>query len=246
MEKVINILLIGTLLGALIFGALAYHFRNAEHDSVTEGEYSFPVCDYIDIDLLKLPVTVVPYDGDEIVVAYKNDLPLSIETGDNSLMITESDMFVISLFAGGEAEFALNLYLPRRTYREIYIYTGNGTVRIGGVDCQKFSALTEGGDIICKGMNSLLNITTTSGFISVDFNTVVSDSEILSRNGNVELILPKDSSVAVDFETETGHCETNLWGGLIPGSYMFSFNGGDKLVHAVLDKGVLTIKEKEQ
>ena len=45
-------------------------------------------------------------------MAYKNEVPLALELGDNRLTIRESEEFVISLFAGSEAEFGLYLYLP--------------------------------------------------------------------------------------------------------------------------------------
>lgn len=246
MEKIVNRLLLATLVLAAVFGALAYHFRDAEHDSAAGGEYTLPMCEYIDIDLTGLPVTVIPCDESRIRVVYENDLPLSLDMGDNRLTITESDRFVVSLFTGGGERFGLYLYLPREIYREISIYTGSGDVKVGGVECQRLTAITDSGNITCEQTVSMINLSTTGGFISVDFDRIASGSEILSQNGGAEFIIPKGSSLAVDFDTETGYCETELWNGFIPGSYMYSFNGGDKLIHATLGKGVLTIKEKKE
>ena len=38
MEKIVNRLLIITAAAAVIFGALAYVFRNAEHDNAADGD----------------------------------------------------------------------------------------------------------------------------------------------------------------------------------------------------------------
>lgn len=55
---------------------------------------------------------------------------------------------------------------------------------------------------------------------------------------------PKGSSVALDFETDIGELRTDLISGSFPGSYMYSFNGGGKLIHASLESGILTVRER--
>lgn len=242
MERIVNKLLAVTLIGALLFGGIAYLLRDSKHDAVSQGEHCFDICDYVYIDLQRLDVVIIPYDGDEIRVSYKNDLPLSFDTGDNSLSITESKDFVVSLFAGSESEFGLYLYLPGRSYREISVTTGIGNVKIGRVDSGQLDVLTETGDIVCESVVSMCRLTTTSGFISMDFEAVMSGTEILSRRGNAEMFFPPESSVAVDFQTETGECITDLWTGQTYGSHVYGFNGGDKLIYATVERGTLTIK----
>ena len=92
------------------------------------------MCDYIEINLLKLNVEIIPYSGDKIRVCYKNNLPLIIEHGDNSISISEDEKFVISLFPGSQSKFGLSVYLPERSYREISVVTGGGDVKISRVD----------------------------------------------------------------------------------------------------------------
>jgi len=242
MERVINRLLAVTLIGAVFFGGIAFLLRNSRHDTVAEGEKYFDICDYISIDLQRLNVTVIPSSDDKIRISYKNDLPLKFELGDNSISITDSKDFVVSLFAGRESEFGLYLFLPERSYREISVTTGTGSVKIGRVDSGQLNILTETGDIICEDMVSLGRLTTTSGFISVNFEAVMSGTEMLSRRGNAEITLPPESSVAVDFQTEIGECVTELLTGQRFGNYVYSFNGGDKLVCAAVERGTLTIK----
>ena len=227
---------------AALFGGIAYLLRNTEHDTVAEGERSFDVYEYIDIDLQRLDVTMIPYDGEEIRVSYKNNLPLAFDIGDNRLSITESEDFVVSLFAGKESEFGLYLYLPRRSFRDITINGGTGDVKIGRVDSSRISVLTESGDIICEDMVSLGRLTTTSGYISVDFEYIVPETEIFSRKGNVDIALPEEDSVAVDFKTDFGECFTDLWNGHAYGDHTYSFNGGDRVIHATVENGTLTIK----
>ncbi len=244
MEKVINRLIIVTLAASILFGALAYHFRNAEHDSVFREELSLPICEYIDVDLMRLPVIIIPYDGEKISVSYTSDLPIMISTGDNSLKITESDEFMISLFTGINTDFSLYLYLPSHIFRDISVYTSVGDVKIGRVDCHNLSVTTNSGDILCDNLISPGSFTTTSGRISVNYNEIIPNIEIFSRKGDVDLDFPKNSSVAVEFETVTGSCSTALWGGAVTGSYVYSFNGGKNVIKATLEEGTLTIKEK--
>ncbi len=244
MEKVVNRLLIVTLAAALIFGALTYKFKDAEHDSAYREDLNFTLCEYIDIELKQLDVTVVPYDGELIGVSYTSNLPLAFNLGDNRLIITESEKFMISLFTGSDTKYGLNLYLPRTAFREISVYTGTGNVNIGRVDSGVISVLTNTGDIFCDNTVSRVSLSTSTGFIRLDFDTVVSGTDIFSRNGNVDLSLPKKSSVKVNFETETGECSTDLWNGAVQGSYAYGFNGGDRLINATLNTGILKISEK--
>ncbi|MCM1164926.1 MAG: DUF4097 domain-containing protein [Lachnospiraceae bacterium] len=241
MEKIVNKLLAVTFVFAAVFGLAAFLLRNTEHDSVAEDEREFELYEYIDVDLQRLDVTVIPYDGEGIRVTYKNDLPLVFEIGDNRLSITESTDFVVSLFAGREAEFGLYLYLPRRSFRGIAINTGLGDVKIGRIDSMELTVLTESGDILCEDMVSFGKLTTTSGYININFEYIVSGTEILSRRGDVDIALPAESSVSVDFQTDTGECRSDLLSGQVYGSRVYSFNGGDKLITAAVERGILTI-----
>lgn len=244
MEKVINRLLIVILAAAVIFGTLAYRFKDAEHDSAYREALNFSLCEYIDIELKRLDVTVMPYDGDLIAVSYTSDLPLAFNIGDNRLTITESEKFMISLFTGSETKYGLNLLLPHKVFREVSIYTGTGNVEVGRVDSGVISVITNTGDISCGNTVSRVSLTTSTGEISLDIDEVMGGSDIFSRNGNVNLSFPKKSSVKVNFETETGMCNTDLWGGSITGSYSYGFNGGERLINATLNTGVLNINEK--
>lgn len=241
MERIVNKMLAVTFAGAVVFGLISFMLRNTDHDILAQGEEEFDQYEYIDINLQKLGVTVIPYDGDTIKVMYKNDLPLKFEIGDNSLSISDSTDFVVSLFAGRESEFGLYLYLPSKSYREISIITGAGGVKIGRVDSRELTILTESGDILCEDMVSLGKLTTTSGYIDVNFEYVISGTEIMSRRGDVDIKLPQESSVAVDFRTDTGECHTDLWSGQVYGSRVYSFNGGDKQIIAAVERGILNI-----
>lgn len=246
MEKIVNRLIVITLATAILFGAAAFHFRHAKHDSIFREERTFKMCEYLDIDLLKLPVILTPYDGEKISVSYTSDLPLEFSTGDNSLKITESDRFVISLFTGDPKEFGLYVYLPNRLYRDISVYSGQGDIRIGKIDCQSLSATTNSGNILCGNLISFGRFSTTSGNISVNYDDIVPNTEVFSKHGDVDLDFPSGSSVSVEFETQTGSCLTDLWDGAVTGSYTYSFNGGKHIIRAALEEGTLTIKEKKK
>lgn len=244
MEKIVNRLLIITAAAAVIFGALAYVFRNAEHDNAADGDESFSVCDYIEINLLKLNVEIIPYSGDKIRVCYKNNLPLIIEHGDNSISISEDEKFVISLFPGSQSKFGLSVYLPERSYREISVVTGGGDVKIGRVDSRLLKVLTESGDILFENAVSQFSISTTEGFVSLDIEAAMKNSSILSRKGNVDVYVSEKSSVAVEFETQTGACVPEITGGRPSGNGVYGINGGARSIYAAVQEGILTIKKR--
>lgn len=244
MEKAVNRLIIVTFAAALLFGALAYHYRNAEHDSICREDLSFSLSKYIDIDLNTLDVTIMPYDGELIRVSYASDLPLAFKMEDNKLIVTESSRFIISLFTGGDSAYGLKMLLPREVYKEIKVHTGTGHVNVGRVDSNVVSVITNSGDIVCENAVSRSSLTSSSGNITLDFDETVNGSSIFTRSGNAEISFPKSSSVLVNFETETGMCSTDLPVGAMAGSSQYSFNGGNRVINAALQSGVLKIYEK--
>ena len=237
--------LIATGVLAAAFGTAAVMIPGESLGSAMQGEEYFPLCEYISVDLLRTPVAVTPYDGDRIRFLWNNDVPLKAEVGDNSLTITESSDVVISLFAGDTSDYGLRLYLPREYYRDVVIYTSSGNVTLGDIDSDRITVVTNSGDILSEDTRSLCSLATGSGDITLDFYSVIAGSSIQSRTGSAELIYPKGSSVALDFETDTGELKTDLLKGSFSGSRMYSFNGGGHLIHASLESGVLTVTEKE-
>lgn len=230
---------------AAAFAAAAVLIPGESLGAAAEGSEDFALCEYIDIDLLSVPVSVIPYEGERIKLEWRNDVPLTTELGDNSLTITESSEFVISLFAGDTTDYAVQLYLPKEYYRSITIYTAAGDVTLGDIDSDKITVVTNSGNIISKNTRSLCSLVTGSGDILLDFYSVITGSSIQSRTGNAEIIYPKGSSVALDFETDSGQLSTELLSGSFPGSHMYSFNGGGHLIHASLETGTLTVSEKD-
>lgn len=245
MEKIINRCLVISLILGVLFGVAAYLTRNDPHASEAGGEFTFPLLEYLDIDLQRLDVELIPYDGEEITVEYKNDRPLDMTVGDNTLTITESADFVVSLFAGKRSEFGLKLYLPRTVYRDIAIYTGTGSVRVRGVECKKLSAITDSGDIEIDEMGYLASLVTTDGRIRADITTVVRDTDILNRNGNIDITIPPESSVAIDFRTKDGECRTDMISGQIHGDYEYAWNGGRTKIGITAEHGIFTVTERK-
>lgn len=245
MEKIINRCLVVSLILSVLFGVLAYLTRNEPHASEAGGEFTFPLLEYLDIDLQLLDVELIPYDGEEITVEYKNDRPLDMEIGDNTLTITESDTFIVSLFAGKESEFGLTIYLPRTAYRDIAIYTGTGNISVRGVECKKLSAVTDSGDIEIDDMSYLASLVTTDGSIRADITTLVRDTDILNRNGNIDITIPRESSVSIDFRTKDGECRTDKISGQIHGDYVYAWNGGRTRIGITAEHGIFTVRERK-
>lgn len=240
----VNHWLVITGILAAVFAAAAFLFQGQSLGTAKEGDEYFPLCEYISIDLLKTDVAIIPWEEDEIRFTYRSGVPLDVEVGDNSLTITESTEFVISLFAGDAEDYGVYLYLPREYYRDILIYTVSGDVILGDVDSEKITVVTNSGRITSEETRSLCSLTTGSGDILLDFYSVIPGSSVQSRTGNAEIVFPKGSSVTLDFETKTGEFHTELISGTLSGSYKYSFNGGAKQLHAALETGVLTVSEK--
>lgn len=244
MEKIINKFLVISLIFGILFGGIAFLMFRTPHSSGAGGSFAFPLLEYLDINLQKLNLEVVPYDGEEIIVEYKNDRPLEIEIGDNELIITENDKFVMSLFAGKSSEFGLKLYLPQVLFRDISIYTSTGSVTVGEIDCNKLGVITESGDVIVKNMGYLGSISTTSGDVYINMGYIVNDTDILNRSGNIELTVPHESSLAVDFKTTDGECKTDMLNRQMYGNYLYQFNGGKKCISVTAEHGTFVLKER--
>lgn len=244
-ERVINRWIIITGLFAVTFAVLARLFPGESLGSEKTDDITFPLCEYISVDLLKTDVELIPYDGDRIRLVYRSDTPLTADLGDNVLSVAESDEFVISLFTQKNAERYVKLYLPQEYYRDIHIYTVSGNVTLGAVDSDKITVVTNSGNIASDNTRSLSSLTTSGGDIRLGFYRVIPGTSIFSRTGNAEISFPKGSSVAVNFETDTGFLSTDFISGKLSGSYLYSFNGGGNIINASLENGVLTVCEQQ-
>ncbi len=245
MSRAINIWLIVTAVLSLIFGGCLWFFRDSEGTAeYYEGRNTAEVCDNIELDMIKTDVQLIPYEGEELMFEYKSTVPITVLKGDNRLVVKESDEFQLSFFTGDEAQFVFTLYLPKRIYKNITVYNSSGDVHIGRIDSDVVTVVTKSGGILATDTRSLMKLTSGSGDILLDFESVVADSSISTRSGNAELIFPKGSSVALSYETETGSFECDLISGSVEGSYMYSFRGGNNLVRADVETGIFTVKEK--
>lgn len=239
MDRILNrCILITALLGA-VFAAAAFFFKGESNAAASAAEY-LPRFEYIDIDLLRLDVMVIPCDELKITLEYTNDIPLDIEYGDNRLSISESDRFVISLFSGSSENFCLKVYLPREIYRELNIYTASGDIFVGGVDAMKLTAVSGSGNITSVDTCSLASFITDYGDISVDFAYIIPDTVIQSRKGSGRLTLPHGSSVSIEFDTISGSIGGSALGGRCEGSGTYGFNGGRNLIQCAFESGELT------
>ena len=240
MEKAINRWIIITALCAVGFALCAFMLKSESPSSALVEELTLPLCEYIEIDVLKLDVTLVPTDEEEIRVSYKSEVPLSIDRGDNSLSISESDEFVISLFAG--EDFGLKVYLPDEIYREIIVYTTSGSVKLGGINSEKITVVTNSGDILSEDTKSLVDLISGTGDVTLKYGTIVPESSVQLRKGSAEVIIPRGMPISIDFETDSGRLSSDMFAGSYKGSYIYSFNGGTEPIHASLDSGELKIR----
>lgn len=244
MNRVINRWLIVTGIFALIFAGLTWYFRDSEGNiSFYEGRNSVRICEYIEINMLKTDVELIPYTRDEIRVEYKSLMPISVMLGENRLVIEESDEFVLSFMTGSTEQFGLRVYLPKDIYKEITVYTSSGNVEVGRIDSEDITVVSKSGAISATETRSLVNLVSGTGDIILDFESVIAGSSIETRQGDALISFPAESSVALSYETETGEFSSDLLSGSVEGSYMYSFSGGNNLIHANIGSGTLTVEE---
>ncbi len=244
MEKAVNRWIFITAAGAVIFALAAFFLRSEAAEVGQRGDYTLPVYDYIEIDMLKANVTIKQHKEEYIKFSFINDVPLEVDLGDNSLKIKESEKFVLSIFAGDRSEFGLVLTLPEKVYRSIEITTASGAVKLSGIKSERTRVVTGSGNIIADNIDSLYLLTTNSGNITMDFNEIVEGCSATARTGDVEFIIPSGGSAAVDFETDGGKMISDFAQGEINGSYLYGINGGETLIHASLESGTLFVSEK--
>ena len=246
LNRIINRWLVVMGVLAVIFGAALWYFRDSKGNaSYYEGSNTVKLCEYIEIDMLKTNVHILPYQGEKIKIEYKSIVPISVMLGDNRLVITESDEFVLSFLTGDPEQFGLWLYLPKGIYKDIAVSTTSGKAEIGRIDSEDVTVITKSGSISATETRSLVSLVTGSGDILLDFEHVIAGSSIESRKGNAEITFPKGSSVALAYETETGTFNSDILKGSIEGSYMYSFSGGENLISADIESGTLTVNERK-
>lgn len=244
MSRAIDRWLIFTALLTLVFGVLLWLNRDAESNaSYFEGSNSVELCQYIELDMLKTDVQLIPYNGSKIKFEYKSLVPIEVLLGDNRLIVNESDELSVSFLTGDSSQFFFKLYLPKETYRSVIVYTSSGNVDIGAVKAEAVSIVTNSGNVAAYGTRSPVSLVSGSGDILLDFEQVT-DSSLETRSGNAQIRFPEGSSVALSYETDTGSFHTDLMDINIKGSYMYSFSGGEKLITASVLQGILTLSEK--
>lgn len=245
MGKVFNRWLV--VLGALtvVFGACVFMLRGSKGNAVYyEGDNTVPLCANIELNLLKCDVRLIPYDGEDIRFCYKSAVPITVMRGDNRLVVSESDEFRLMLLSDGRQDFNFTLYLPQTEYDVITVYASSGSVSASGITAESLSAVTKSGNIDIEECAALTRLTSGTGDIRLCFDGVTEGSGVETRSGNAEIILPKGSSVALSYETQTGDFQSDMISGKVEGSYMFSFSGGETLIYADVERGTLTVNEK--
>ncbi len=244
MNRAVNVWIIVTAVLSLVFGGCLWMFRGSEGTvEYHEGRNTTPVCSNIELDMIKTDVELIPYGGEDILFEYRSIVPITVLKGDNRLVVKESDQFQLEFMTGDDEELCFRLYLPKEIYSSITVYSTSGDVHIGRIDADLVTAVTKSGDILSTDTRSLVKLSSGSGDILLDFESVVADCSIDSRSGNAEIIFPKGSSVALSYKTDTGSFECDLISGRVEGSYMYSFRGGGSLIHADVSSGILTVKE---
>lgn len=245
MRSILNRWIVVTGVLTLILGICVVAFRGGSGNvSYYEGDETFPPCLYMELDMLKCDVELIPYDGEDIRLVYSSLVPITVRTGDNRLVVSESSEMKLTFLTQPPQQTGLKLYLPEKEYGGITIYTSSGRIDCSGISAGEIMAVTKTGDISFDGCYALLQLKSGSGDISLQLDEIVQNSSVETRKGDAQICFPRGSSVALSYKTETGSFSSDMIKSDINGSYMFSFGGGEKLLHADVESGTLTVNYK--
>lgn len=191
-------------------GAAAYYARDRFGGAtVSRGELSFAAKKTVYIESAGLPVTVAACYGENITVEYAAELPVITEETDEDIKIAQDDGFAVSVLAS--LDYYIKIGLPVYTrYKKVTVSTAGGGVEIdaAGLALGNLTVTTKNGDINIASANSYMKLTSSSGEISVDYDSFLFNTSLDSGSGNVFLSIPDYSSVNLDFYTKTGHITT--------------------------------------
>ena len=151
-----------------------------------------------------LPITVEYGDVTAVKVDYKGELPLIFNEDKGTLRITQDDTFSINLFSREALSSGVNITLPHKTYERISLSSSGGSITSKFLNAGTTEYSTKGGDMILYGIDERAYVRTESGRIHAEFSSYSADMTINAGAGDVELLMSPESSIYLEYFTESG------------------------------------------
>lgn len=151
-----------------------------------------------------MPITVEYGDVSAVQVDYTDALPLIFKEDKGALRITQNDTFTMNLFSQKALESGVHITLPHKTYERVSLSSSGGSITSRYLNAGSLEYSTKGGDMALYGIDERTYVRTESGNIHAEFSSYSADMTINAGAGNVELLLAADSSVYMEFFTESG------------------------------------------
>ncbi len=151
-----------------------------------------------------LPITVEYGDVSAVKVDYKGVLPLIFNEDKGTLRITQNDTFTIDLFSVEALSSGVNITLPHKTYERISLSSSGGSITSKFLSAGTTEYSTKGGDMALYGIDERAYVRTESGRIHAEFSSYSADMTINAGAGDVELLMSPESSIYLEYFTESG------------------------------------------
>ena len=178
--------------------------QNGYTGSVIYAEEEFATPRELVVITASMPITVEYGDVDAVKVAYTGGLPLIFSEDKGTLRITQNDTFTIDLFSPRNREAGVTVTLPHKVYERISLSSSGGAITSRDLNAGDLEFSTKGGDMTLYGIDEHAYVRTESGRIHAEFSSYSADMTINAGSGNVELLMSPESSIYLEFFTESG------------------------------------------
>lgn len=181
--------------------------------TVVRERLVFDNAKYLKISTSSLDFELKYHDGDGILVEYVNDTPMLIEQADvNYLKLVQDDSFTLSLFARDQFSYKMVISLPANDYREFYLDSGSGSVRLTETLSEYTELHTRSGDIVISEATGRISAYSIAGDISCGYSAFIAPGSFETGSGDILVELPDYSGVRLEFRTESGYLKSELMG----------------------------------
>lgn len=191
-----------------------------------------------------LPITVAYGDVSAVQVEYTDVLPLIFTEDKGTLRITQDDRFTLNLFSQKAQEAGVNITLPHKTYERISLSSSGGSITSKYLNAGSIEYSTKGGDMTLYGIDERAYVRTESGNIHAEFSSYSADMTINAGAGNVELLMSPESSIYLEYFTESGTFtshERDRSGESRYGDYVMMYNGAENKLNVNTTSGSLDL-----
>lgn len=181
--------------------------------TVVRDRLVFENAKYLNISTSSLDYELRFHEGNGILVEYVNDTPMIVEQSDvNYLKLVQDDAFTLSLFAKEQFDYKMTVWLPENDYREFYLDSGSGNITLSGTLSDYTDLRTRSGNIKVTEACEKLSAYSIYGDISCFYSNFANAGTFETQSGDIDIRVPADSGINLEFRTEGGYLESKLMG----------------------------------